>query len=254
MYKEGISMNKPIIIADACANHLGQRVIMEEMIKKAAEIGIDYLKFQSFKADKLNKNWDNYIENHDYYKKHELSFDDHIFIKLQCNKYNIKPLFTVFDLDSAEELKALNIESVKIASPDANNFELIEYVIENFNDVFISTGMHNKREIKKLREFIKYMPTVRLFYCVSKYPTRMEDINFDDMLFFDGFSDHTETLEASKKALDLGMGIIERHFTLGKDLPGRDHKLSSTPDEFKELIRHRDYLYKSEQYKTRWHG
>lgn len=246
-------MNKPIIIADACANHLGIMGIAEQMIMKASQVGIDYIKFQSFKADKLNINWNDYDLNYQYYKQHELSNDNHKFILDVCKKYNIKPLFTVFDLETAKELKELNIKSIKIASPDANNFPLIEYVIENFGDVFISTGMHNKQEIRNLRKFVKDT-TVKLLYCISKYPTKMEDINFDDMMFFDGFSDHTETLEASKKALDLGMDIIERHFTLGKDLPGRDHKLSSTPDEFKELIRHRDYLYKSEQYKTRWHG
>lgn len=242
------------IVADCCANHLGNRDMMEVMIRLAGEIGIDYVKFQSFKAKKLNPSWENYNENYEYYKKHELSENDHYFIMETCEKYNVKPLFTVFDLSTANQLLLLGAESIKIASPDANNWDLIAFVTDNFDDVIISTGMHNKQQIKQLREFVGHKPHVRLLYCISKYPTKMEDINFDDMLFFDGFSDHTQTLDASKKALDLGMGIIERHYTLGKELPGRDHKLSSTPDEFRELVRHRDYLVKSEAYKSRWHG
>lgn len=242
------------IIADCCANHLGNRDMMELMIKLASEIGIDYVKFQSFKANKLNPSWENFEENYQYYKKHELSEQDHEFIIETCERYNIKPLFTVFDLYTAKQLLLLGVDSIKIASPDATNWDLIQFVTDNFDDVIISTGMHNKQEIRQLRAFIRHKPHVRLLYCVSKYPTFMSDINFDDMLFFDGFSDHTQNLDASKKAMDLGMDIIERHYTLGKELPGRDHKLSSTPDEFRELVRHRDYLVKSEAYKSRWHG
>ena len=242
------------IIADCCANHLGNRDMMELMIKLASEIGIDYVKFQSFKAKKLNPSWENFDENYQYYKKHELSEQDHEFIIETCERYNIKPLFTVFDLYTAKQLLLLGVDSIKIASPDATNWDLIQFVTDNFDDVIISTGMHNKQEIRQLRAFIRHKPYVRLLYCVSKYPTVMSDINFDDMLFFDGFSDHTQNLDASKKAMDLGMDIIERHYTLGKELPGRDHKLSSTPDELRELVRHRDYLVKSEAYKSRWHG
>ena len=242
------------IVADVCANHLGNREMMERMISIAAEIGIDYVKFQSFKAKKLNSNWENFNVNYEYYKKHELSESDHEFIMETCEKYNIKPLFTVFDLHTAKQLLLLGVESIKIASPDANNWDLINYITDNFEDVIISTGMHTKRQIKTLKSLVRHNPHVRLLYCVSKYPTEMADIDFDDMLMFDGFSDHTQNLDASKKALDLGMGIIERHYTLGKYLPGRDHFLSSTPDELTELVKHRDYLVKSEAYKSRWNG
>ena len=96
------------------------------------------------------------------------------------------------------------------------------------------------------------MDALSVLYCISKYPTEYEDIDFDKMQLFDGFSDHTVDLKASKKAIELGVEYIERHFTLGKFLPGKDHFLSSTPDEFKELAKHRNYISNCQTYKRRW--
>ena len=141
---------------------------------------------------------------------------------------------------------------VKIASPDADNYELINYCIDNFIKVFISTGMHTPQQIRTLREHVKGKKNVVLFYCVSKYPTLITDIDFDTMLYFDGFSDHTLGIEAAKKAIDLGMPYIEKHLTLGRDLPGKDQAMSTTVDEFRQIVQYRDYVSKIDIYKKRW--
>jgi len=246
------------IIADACCNHLGDRKIIKHMIEVAAGIGIDTIKFQSFRAAKLNKNYPNAEYWQNYYKQHELSLDDHEFILKTCEDNKIGHLFTVFTPTHSinitlDTLHSIGVKNIKIASPDANNWELICQAMNMFDNVIISTGMHTDLEIKELRYIIKRANNnVQLLYCVSKYPTEYQEIDFDKMLYFDGFSDHTPDIRASLKAIDIGMPMIERHFTLGKYLPGKDHMLSSTPDEFAKLVDHRSYLEKCNQYKLRW--
>ena len=250
------------IISDFCSNHLGDRRIIETGIKTLAKIGVDIVKFQSFKADRLNKNWPDYQKAYEYYKSVELSDDDHVFIMQKCNEYGIEPLFTAFDVKRAEFLRSLGLSKVKIGSAEANNLDFIRKCCDTFHGpgtVFISTGMIRTKQLLKIQEMIKNYAIncngdvdIKLFYCISKYPTPYEEIDFDRMQLFDGFSDHTPDIRAAKKAIDLGMEYIERHFTLGKHLPGNDHKFSSTPDEFRELVEYRDYKAKCELYKSRW--
>lgn len=236
------------IIADFCSNHLGNRKIMEQGIRLAAEAGVDYIKFQSFEADKLNKNWPDFENSYQYYKSLELSECDHAFIISKCKEYGIRPLFTAFTLGQAKMLHSFGLPVVKIASPDAENESLIQYCTENFGNVIISCGMVSER---RAHELLKYHTAL---YCVSRYPCPKEDIDYEKMALFDGFSDHTIGITAAKKAVDMGMGYVERHYTLGKYLPGNDHKFSSTPDEFKELIDYRNYKAKINLYKERWNG
>jgi sialic acid synthase SpsE len=220
------------------------------MIKTAAEIGIDYIKFQAFKANNLNKNWLDYENAYKYYKSVELKDEDYAFIMQKCKEHDIKPIFTVFHTSLVMPLYNAGVKIIKIASPDAKNLELIDKCCGLFNKVIVSTGMSTNAEIKALQKAYD----VDLLYCISKYPTDYLDIDFDKMQLFDGFSDHTLTIEASKKAIDLGMGYIERHYTLCKDLPGKDHILSSTPEEFRKLVEHRNYIEKCKLYKTRWNN
>lgn len=241
---------KTNIILDACGNHNGDIKLIEKMIIDAKEIGADYIKFQLFNAEELNKEWENYEINYKYYSKLQLDATMANYIIDLSKKINIKVLFTAFSLNMARALHSLGQKEVKIASPDADNWELILFCIMNFERVFISTGMITTKNLIQLKQLIR--PKDILFYCVSKYPTNIKDIDYDKMALYDGFSDHTETIDSAKKAIDLGMQWIERHFTLGKFLPGRDHKLSSTPDEIKELCNHRDYVAKCEAYKRRW--
>lgn len=232
---------------DACANHLGDRRLIETMIQKAAQVGADYIKFQSFEADRLSKNFPDYETNHSYYKSVELTDEDHKFIMDKCKQYNINPLFTVFNADKVDFLVSLGLDIVKIASPDGDNYPLINKCLKSFETVIVSTGMIDVKQVSMLLKI-----GCKTLYCVSKYPTQLGDIDYTAMQLHDGFSDHSLGIEAGKKAIDLNMGYLEKHFTLGRDLPGRDQAMSTTLDEFKELISYRDHKNKVQIYKTRW--
>lgn len=232
---------------------MGDRRIMEAMIKAAASVGVDIIKFQSFKADKLRKDWPDYENAYRYYRQHELSESDHKFIMLKCHENDIEFLTTVFSLETVDFLAdELGLKQVKIASPDANNWELIDKCLEKFEKVFISAGMHKIKEIADLARYIN-LKTPReerskatVFHCVSLYPVRPERVDMamlkiiEKMFGGNGFSDHTITLDASKLAISLGADYIERHFTLSRWLPGNDQHISSTPEEFAELAAWRD--------------
>lgn len=235
------------IIADFCANHLGDTRLIEQGIKLLASTGVDIIKFQSFSADKLNKDFPDYKLNYDYYKSVELKEEHYPFIVNTCKQYGIEPLFTIFDIDWAPLLCHLGVTKAKIASPDADNIKLVNYCLNLFDEVLVSTGMVND---KTLGELLK--SNCKVLYCISKYPTNISDIDYCKMSLCDGFSDHTMGTEASKKAIDLGLEYIEKHFTLGRNLPGRDQSMSTTLDEFIDIVYYRNNKVKVNLYKKRW--
>ena len=251
LFSEGTMLtNRTNVIVDACGNHNGNMRMIEKMIYYAKESGADYIKFQLFDANELNRDWENYEENYKYFSEIQLDANKVSRIINLANEVGIKVLFTAFSMNMARMLHSLGQKEVKIASPDADNWELILFCVLNFERVFVSAGMIDTKNLIRLKQLFRRNDV--LFYCISKYPTKPQDIDYDKMALFDGFSDHTETIDCAKQAIDLGIQWIERHFTLGKFLPGRDHKLSSTPDEIKDLCLHRDYVAKCEAYKGRW--
>jgi len=236
------------IIAEACCNHLGNAQIINSMIKQAKENGADIIKFQVYQTDGLNKNYPDYDFHKDYYKQHELTFAKIGAIKTVCDAEGIDVLFTAMDETSAKEI-VHHCDEVKIGSAESTHLDFVEFCVKNFKKVYVSTGMIGN-DLIKLVKILR--PTDVVFYCVSDYPTKYETVDFDKMKMFDGFSDHTPDLRASKKAIDLGMSYIERHYTLGKYLPGKDHKISSTPDELKQLVDYRNFINNKDFYKGRW--
>jgi N,N'-diacetyllegionaminate synthase len=234
------------IIAEACCNHLGSRDIMESMIRTAAGVRIDVIKFQSFKADKLRKDYPDYADNYTYYKKNELSEDDHIWLMEKCKKYGIEFLTTVFNLDTVDFLASLGLKRIKIGSADCNNWDLIDKCLSKFDELIISTGLHTWAEIRALEEHLE-CSRFTLMHCVSLYPIAPEQVNMQRFVQLNkgwpaGFSDHTVGLDASKLAISLGAKYVERHYTLSRYLPGKDQPISSTPEEFAELVRWRDQV------------
>jgi sialic acid synthase SpsE len=223
---------------------------MESMIKAAASVGVDIIKFQSFRADKLRKDWPDYENAYRYYKAHELSEDDHIWLMEKCRENGIEFLTTAFTLDVVDFLAGIGLKQVKIASPDANNWALIDRCLEKFEKVFISTGLHTSEEVFNLKTYLgrKHVinKRVAILHCVSLYPVELEQVKMTLLKHSmigpynswteHGFSDHTTTLGASKLAISLGADYIERHFSLSRYLPGKDHFFSSTPEEFAELV------------------
>lgn len=250
------------IIFDCCSNHLGDLKILEQMILKFAEIqqdcncinnmSKDIIKFQAFNVNNLSDNFDK-----EYYSKIQLTEKHYDLIQNLCNKYNLRYMFTIFSEDIIPIVLKYSskFRFAKIASPDANNWSLIDNCLKSFNNVLVSTGMHSYKQIKNLFNFAQYTTNgenIRTLYCISKYPTHKKDIDFEVMQLFDGFSDHTQEIESSKIAIELEMPYIERHYTLSKDLCGKDHHISSTPSEFKELVQLRNYLENIPKYKKRW--
>lgn len=237
------------IIADACANHCGERRMMDEMIQKAALAGVDVIKFQSFKADKLRKDWPDYENAYAYYKKHELSEDDHHWLIQQCKIYGIEFLTTVFDLETVDFLAGLGLDRVKIASSDCNNWPLIDKCLDRFEHVIISTGMHSSTEIRQLAGFLgSRLEKVTVMHCVSLYPTPPDRVNMMRVAWLMqmfpsvGFSDHTLGTDAGKLAISLGVACVEKHFSLDRTFPGNDQAMSATIDEFVELVDWRDKI------------
>lgn len=234
------------VIADCCSNHLGNKDTMMQMIDSAANIGCDFVKFQLYDADNLNKNWNNYQEAYDYYKKCQLTDKNIYDIIIKCESRNTIPLFTAFDLGQAVRLRNFRTRCVKIASPDMANAELIEYCLCNFLTVFVSTGMHYGHEIKRLfNKYKNHFQTGRMvpFYCRSEYPApEYGDKDMDAMTFirdnskYWGISDHSENTDNILRLLWYAFApdYIERHFTLEKN-GKKDDVVSSDPDDMAKL-------------------
>jgi N,N'-diacetyllegionaminate synthase len=226
------------IIADCCCNHMGDRRIMEAMIKAAAGAGVDIVKFQSFRANKLRRDYPNYEQERAYYAAHELSMMDHSWLMDKCKEYGVEFLTTVFDVDTVDFLADLGLKQVKIASPDCNNWALIDKCLKRFKRLIVSTGLHTEEEIKKA--YFKYAGVdVAWLKCVSKYPAELSDLHMGDRLLY-GLSDHTLGTDAAKLAISLGADYVEKHFTLNRNLPGKDQAFAGTVEEFKEICQWRN--------------
>lgn len=230
------------IVAECCNNHMGDRRVMETMIKALADVGVDAAKFQSFRAHKLRHDYPDYEREYAYYKSHELSVEDHAFLMDRCEHYGIEFITTVFDLDFVDTLRNLGLKTVKIASPDANSWRLIDKCLANFDRVLISTGMHTVDEKLALEKHIwlKNSPAkTTMLHCVSGYPVALADVNMEKInlnLLGRGYSDHTQGTDAGKLAIALGADVLECHFTLNPYLPGRDQAFAKTVDDMRELV------------------
>lgn len=252
-------MKKVIIIAEAGVNHNGDINTAKKLIDVAAEAGVDYVKFQSFKADKLvspdAKKADYQIKNtgeeddsqYQMLKQLELSVDDHIELIEYCSLKKINFFSTAFDLDGISFLSSLNLEVFKIPSGELTNFPYLKAVANTGLPVILSTGMANLDEIQKSVEVLISNGTkknqITILHCNTEYPTPMIDVNLKAMLTIKeklgvsiGYSDHTLGIEVAIAAVALGAEVIEKHFTLDRGLKGPDHKASLEPKELINMV------------------
>jgi N-acetylneuraminate synthase/N,N'-diacetyllegionaminate synthase len=232
------------IIAEAGSNHDGNLEQAKRLIDIAAEAGVDAVKFQAFKADKLF----NKIKNKDIVNKLEkLELREEWYKELfdHTNEKGLIFISSVFDEDSADLLDGFGVLAYKIASYELTHIPLLEYIAKKNKPVILSTGMANESEVKEAVECIYSAGNrqVVILHCVSQYPAKPEDINLKSLLalkrVFDcpiGFSDHTETIYAPIAAVALGAKMIEKHFTLDKSLPGPDHAYALEPEELKQMV------------------
>lgn len=230
-----------MLIADACCNHLGDQRIIDRMIDLCSA---DVIKFQLYDVQELDYAWHN---DYFYYKGCQLSDWNVENILEKCQAKKILPMFTCFTLSQLRRAHELGVENIKIASPSASNTELVSAAY-NLGRVVISTGMSDKKEIHQLRTTY---PRAVFLKCISRYPAVWKEEDKEDALGFDGISDHSCYIDTALWAIRQGLWV-ERHYTLGKDLPGKDHGISSLPSEIDALSREQEYLKKVERYKTRW--
>ena len=252
-------MGKVIIIAEAGVNHNGDVGKAKELIDKAKEAGVDYVKFQTFKAEKgvskkaLKANYQ--IENTqnssesqlEMVKKLELSFDQFVELEKYCQQKGVQFLSTGFDSESLVFLAQLGVTIAKIPSGEITNLPYLRQVASLFPEVILSTGMATIDEIKDAVKVLTdngiSKDKITILHCNTEYPTPMEDVNLKAMLHIQrelgipvGYSDHTLGIEVPIAAVALGATVIEKHFTLDKTLPGPDHKASLEPNELKAMV------------------
>lgn len=252
-------MNKTIIIAEAGVNHNGNIETAKRLIDVASDAGVDYVKFQTFKANKIvtkqakradyqNKNTKNLDTQYEMLKKLELNEDSHHLLIKYCNDKGIKFLSTGFDLDSLEFLHKIGIRLAKIPSGEITNYPYLKKVAQLFSEVVLSTGMSDMDDINKalaiLLKFGVKKENITILHCNTEYPTPMSDVNLKAMLHIQkeldvkvGYSDHTLGIEVPIAAVALGAILIEKHFTLDRNLPGPDHRASLEPNELKHMVK-----------------
>ena len=251
--------NKVIIIAEAGVNHNGDFENAKKLILAAANAGADYVKFQTFKADKLVSKEAQKAEyqkanlkedgdtQYDMLKKLEMSEAWHYELIKYANECSIKFLSTGFDEDSIDFLDSLNIDLFKVPSGEITNKPYLEHIAKKGKPIVISTGMSNLQEIKDAVEVIQNHQIgknkITILHCNTEYPTPMKDVNLLAMKTIQnelgiqvGYSDHTLGIEVPIAAVALGAVLIEKHFTLDRNMIGPDHLASLTPDEIKQMV------------------
>lgn len=249
-----------IIIAEAGVNHNGNIDLAKKMIDVAKDAGADYVKFQTFKADKLvsksakkaSYQKKNFIDVDDsqyaMLKKLELSEEMHVELIAYCEQRGIKFLSTGFDDLSVDFLDKLNLDLYKIPSGEITNKPYLMHVASKGKPVILSTGMSSLIDIKDALDVLLSLglskELITILHCNTEYPTPMADVNLKAMLTihkeFDvkiGYSDHTLGIEVPIAAVAIGATVIEKHFTLDRNLPGPDHAASLEPNELKEMVK-----------------
>ncbi len=250
-------MNKVRIIAEAGVNHNGDIEKAYQLIDAAKEAGADYVKFQTFKAENLVtkdatkakyqiENTKNNDSQFQMLKQLEINEEDHLNLINYCETQGIKFLSTAFDLDSINFLKD-KIDFYKIPSGEITNYPYLVKVAKLGLPIVMSTGMADINEVKAAYHVLVdngiNPKEITILHCNTEYPTPMEDVNLKAMLHIQreigvavGYSDHTLGIEVPIAAVALGASVIEKHFTLDRNLPGPDHKASLEPHELKAMV------------------
>lgn len=253
----------PYIIAEAGCNHKGNMEIAKEMIKIAAIFcNADAIKFQKrcnrelLTEEQYNAPHPNPVNSYGKtYGEHreflEFSVEQHAQLKTWCKEFGITYSTSVWDLTSAKEIATLNPEFIKIPSACNNNYEMLEWLCDNYDGkIQISLGMTTREEEKALIELFtskKRNKDVTIFCCTSGYPVPFEDIclleitrlvqAYGEIVDHIGFSGHHLGIAADDAAYTLGASVIERHFTLDRTWKGTDHAASLEPDGIRKLKR-----------------
>lgn len=247
---------KTYIIAEVGVNHNGSVNLALELIEKAKEVGADCVKFQTFKANQIVTQTspkakyqmevtDKSESQFDMLKKLELQKDDYVLLLKRSKELGIDFLSTPYNKEDVDFLESVNLEGYKIASGQLTELPFLNYVASKQKQMIISTGMANISDVFLAVEEIRSTGNnnIIVLQCTTNYPSKIEDANLMAMVSMKeackvrvGYSDHVENNYACFAAVALGAEIIEKHFTLDRNMEGPDHSSSLNPSEFKELV------------------
>jgi N,N'-diacetyllegionaminate synthase len=227
-------------IAEIGSNHNGDLRLALKMVDAALDAKADYIKFQIYHIDKfVDRNsiyYDDFISE-------SLSFEAFEELKDHIEERGGKFLATPFDEDSMSFLHRMGVDTVKIASGDMNNTQLLQQAVGLGKKLIISVGGASLDEIDCMVDFLEKRKAVfSILHCVINYPAGFDELNLRFIRTLKkryhhaiGFSDHSPGIEASLAAIALGAEIIEKHFTIDRSLPGGDNEMSILPEEFARL-------------------
>lgn len=249
---------KPIIIAEAGVNHNGSLETALRLVDAAALSGADYVKFQTFKSEKIvtntGKTADYQKENTkaesqlDMLRRLELPYEDFKLIAARCKQNGIGFLSTPFDIESIDFLASLNMDFMKVPSGEITNLPYLRKIAQLRLPIIISTGMCNLADVENALQVLYdggvSRNDITALHCNTQYPTPYSDVNLKAMVTMReafgvnvGYSDHTPGIVVPIAAVALGATVIEKHFTLDKTMDGPDHIASLDPDELSEMVR-----------------
>jgi len=248
----------PYVIAEIGANHNGDMDLARKIIDSAKSCGCDAVKFQSWTPDSLiaKEEYDRNQQYNDSPKKHFGSLkemvekyylrpEQHHELKRYCDKIGIEFCSTAFSENEADLLEELGVHFYKIASMDINNPRLLRHIARKAKPIILSTGMSTLAEIENAIKTIESEGNhqIILLHCIAIYPPAYEDINLNNIPMLRqtfgypvGFSDHTIGISIPLASVALGSCMIEKHFTLDKDMSGWDHEVSANPEEMKVMV------------------
>ncbi len=249
-------MNKVTVIAEAGVNHNGDLELAKELAKVAKDSGADIVKFQTAKLESLvskfapmaeyqKTNTGKMQSQMEMLKKLLLSYEDFKDLSRYCEEIGIQFLSTPFDIDSIEFLSSLGCDLWKIPSGEITNLPYLEQIGKKHQPVILSTGMSSLHEIHAAMDVLKRcgVGKITLLHCTTEYPASFDTVNLKAMLTLRnefnvdvGYSDHTSGIEISIAAVALGATVIEKHFTLDRNMEGPDHKASLEPAELKAMV------------------
>ena len=251
-------INRTLIIAEAGVNHNGDISLARQLVDAAAEAGADLVKFQTFnanrmvtrsakKADYQNQATGSKESQHAMLRRLELTVDMHHELIAHCAARNIGFFSTGFDIESVDLLVSLGQDHFKIPSGEITNLPYLRHIGGLGKAIIFSTGMATMGEIEAAIDVLEQAGTQRanitVLHCTTEYPTPMDEVNLRAMQSIHtafgvavGYSDHTSGIEVAIAAVALGACVIEKHFTLDRNLPGPDHRASLEPEELKAMV------------------
>jgi N,N'-diacetyllegionaminate synthase len=250
--------NQTLIIAEAGVNHNGDLVRAKQLIDAAAKAGADLVKFQTFCANRLvtrtatkaeyqTQTTDNKESQHEMLRRLELSAKMHEALIEHCAARNIGFFSTAFDIESIDLLVSLGQDHFKIPSGEITNLPYLRHIGRLGQAVILSTGMATLGEIESAIDVLEQAGTPRanitVLHCTTEYPTPMAEVNLRAMRSIQrafgvdvGYSDHTPGIEVAIAAVAMGASVIEKHFTMDRNLPGPDHKASLEPEDLMAMV------------------